>query len=174
MAGAISAALSIQKIVEYANAWVDVSNKLANSRRELEDSVKSNESLADVIDRVFKVSQESRSELEATATLYGRLERATRAAGTSTADLALLTTTINKAFVVSGASADEAAGAIVQLSQGLASGVLRGDEFNTIMESGSRLAQAIADSLGVTTGQLRNMAAQGALTTDVIVKGLLS
>lgn len=174
MAGAISAALSVQKIVEYANAWVDVSNKLANSRRELEDSVKSNEALADVIDRVFKVSQESRSELEATATLYGRLERATRAAGTSTADLALLTTTINKAFVVSGASADEAAGAIVQLSQGLASGVLRGDEFNTIMESGSRLAQAIADSLGVTTGQLRNMAAQGALTTDVIVKGLLS
>ncbi|MBO6227496.1 MAG: tape measure protein [Shewanella sp.] len=174
MAGAIAGALSIQKIVEYANAWVEVSNKLANSRRALEDSVKTNESLEAVLARVFKISQDSRSELEATATLYGRLERATRSAGTSTADLATLTTTINKAFVVSGASAEEAAGAITQLSQGLASGVLRGEEFNSVSENGSRLAVALADSLGVTIGQLRNMAAQGALTTDVVVNGLLS
>lgn len=173
VAKGVAAAISVGKIVEYANAWVDVSNKLANSRRALSEAVKANEDLADVTERVFKVSQQSRTSLEATATLYARLERATRTLGTSTGSLAKLTETINKAFVVSGASAEEADGAIVQLSQGLASGVLRGDEFNTIMESGSRLAGAIADSLGVTTGQLRIMAAQGALTTDVIVKGLL-
>lgn len=173
VAKGVAAAISVGKIVEYANAWVDVSNKLANSRRALSEAVKANEDLADVTERVFKVSQQSRTSLEATATLYARLERATRTLGTSTGSLAKLTETINKAFVVSGASAEEADGAIVQLSQGLASGVLRGDEFNTIMESGSRLAGAIADSLGVTTGQLRAMAAQGALTTDVIVKGLL-
>ena len=173
VASSLAAALSVQQIVEYANAWIDVSNKLANSKRALTEAVGANEDLSEVLGRVFKVSQESRSELEATATLYARLERATRTAGTSTADLAILTSTINKAFVISGASAEEAAGAIVQLSQGLASGVLRGDEFNTIMESGSRLAGAIADSLGVTTGQLRNMAAEGKLTTEVIVNGLL-
>lgn len=166
VAGAITAALSIKQITEYANAWVEVSNKLSNS-------IRPSEQLADVTERVFKIAQDSRASLDATATLYARLERATRTLGTSTGDLAQLTETINKAFIVSGASADEANGAIVQLSQGLASGVLRGDEFNTIMESGSRLAGAIADSLGVTTGQLRAMAAQGALTTDVVVNGLL-
>lgn len=174
VASALAGALSVQQVIAYANAWVEVSNKLANSRRALSDAVGANESLGDVLDRVFKVSQESRGELEATATLYARLERATRSAGTSTADLAQLTSTINKAFVVSGASADEAAGAIVQLSQGLASGALRGEEFNAVSESGSRLAVALADSLGVTIGELRNMAGQGKLTTDVVVNGLLS
>lgn len=167
MAGAISAALSVQKIAEYANAWVDVSNKLVNAVRPTED-------LAMVTERVFKISQDTRASLEATAALYGRLERATRSAGTSTADLATLTETINKGLVVSGATAEEASSTMIQLSQALASGVLRGEEFNSISENGSRLAVALADSLGVTVGKLRNMAAQGALTTDVVVKGLLS
>lgn len=167
VAGAITAALSIKEITEYANAWVNVSNKLANS-------VKPSEDLATVTERVFKISQDTRASLEATATLYGRLERATRSAGTSTADLATLTETINKGLVVSGATAEEASSTMIQLSQALASGVLRGEEFNSISENGSRLALALADSLGVTVGQLRNMAAQGALTTDVVVNGLLS
>lgn len=167
VAGAITAALSIREITEYANAWVNVSNKLVNAVRPTED-------LATVTQRVFKISQDTRASLEATATLYGRLERATRAAGTSTDDLAKLTETINKGLVVSGATAEEASSTMIQLSQALASGVLRGEEFNSISENGSRLAVALADSLGVTVGQLRNMAAQGALTTDVVVKGLLS
>lgn len=167
MAGAISAALSVQKIAEYANAWVDVSNKLVNAVRPTED-------LAMVTERVFKISQDTRASLEATAALYGRLERATRSAGTSTADLATLTETINKGLVVSGATAEEASSTMIQLSQALASGTLRGEEFNSISENGSRLAVALANSLGVTIGQLRAMAAQGALTTDVVVKGLLS
>ena len=166
VAKGLMAALSVKQVTDYANAWVDVSNKLANSRR-------ANEDLLSVTSRVFDISQDTRASLEATATLYGRLERATRSAGTSTADLASLTTTINKAFVVSGASAEEAAGAITQLSQGLASGVLRGEEFNSVSENGSRLAVALADSLGVTIGQLRGMAAQGKLTTEVVVNGLL-
>ncbi|MBD7385328.1 tape measure protein, partial [Klebsiella pneumoniae] len=64
--------------------------------------------------------------------------------------------------------------AIIQLSQGIASGVLRGEEFNSVSEQGSRLMVALADSMGVSIGQLRAMAAQGQLTTDVVVKGLLS
>ncbi|MEL5676906.1 tape measure protein [Serratia nevei] len=163
----LSAALSVQQVAQYANAWVDVNNKLVNA-------VRPTEQLADVTQRVFDISQETRSGLEATATLYGRLERATRSAGTSTEDLAKLTTTINKGLVVSGATAEEASSTMIQLSQALASGVLRGEEFNSISENGSRLAVALADSLGVTVGQLRAMAAEGKLTTDVVVKGLLS
>ncbi|CVE53465.1 tape measure protein [Serratia marcescens] len=167
VAVSLSAALSVQQVAQYANAWVDVNNKLVNA-------VRPTEQLADVTQRVFDISQETRSGLEATATLYGRLERATRSAGTSTEDLAKLTTTINKGLIVSGATTQEASSTMIQLSQALASGVLRGEEFNSISENGSRLAVALADSLGVTVGQLRAMAAEGKLTTDVVVKGLLS
>ncbi|MGG5838759.1 tape measure protein [Huaxiibacter chinensis] len=167
IAKALMAALSIQQVAQYADAWVVVNNKLSNAIRPTEE-------LADVTQRVFDISQQTRSSLEATATLYARLERATRSAGTSTADLTRLTETINKGLAVSGATAEEASSTMIQLSQALASGVLRGEEFNSISENGSRLAVALSESLGVTVGQLRNMAAQGALTTDVVVKGLLS
>lgn len=166
VASALAAAISIKQVAEYGNAWVTVNNKLANS-------VRANEQLADVTQRVFDISQDTRSSLEATATLYGRLERSTRSAGTSTADLIKLTTTINKGLTVSGATTEEASSTMTQLSQALASGVLRGEEFNSISENGSRLAVALADSLGVTIGQLRGMAAQGKLTTEVVVNGLL-
>ncbi|HIB8858081.1 TPA: tape measure protein, partial [Klebsiella pneumoniae] len=106
--------------------------------------------------------------------LYARLERGTRTYNTSAEDLTRLTTIINQGFAVSGATAQEAENAIIQLSQGIASGVLRGEEFNSVSEQGSRLMVALADSMGVSIGQLRAMAAQGQLTTDVVVKGLLS
>ncbi|WP_237766332.1 tape measure protein [Enterobacter hormaechei] len=75
---------------------------------------------------------------------------------------------------MSGATAEEASNAIIQLAQGLASGALRGDEFNSVNEQGNRLMIALADSMKVSIGTLRNMAAEGKLTTDVIVNGLLS
>ncbi|ULK52447.1 tape measure protein [Citrobacter portucalensis] len=167
VAKGLIAALSVQQVAQYADAWVTVNNKLANA-------VRPNEQLADVTQRIFDISQKTMSSLDATAALYGRLERATRSAGTSTEDLSRIVTTINQGLAVSGATAQEASSTMIQLSQALASGVLRGEEFNSISENGSRLAVGLADSLGVTVGQLRAMAAQGQLTTDVVVKGLLS
>ena len=167
VAVALTAALSVQQVAEYADAWATVNNKLSNSLRP-------SEHLADVTERVFNITQQTRSSLDATASLYARLERATRQYGTSADDLAKLTTIINQGFVVSGATAQEAENAIIQLSQGLASGALRGEEFNSVNEQGNRLIVALADSMGVSIGQMRNMAAQGKLTTDVVVNGLLS
>ncbi|MFG6480412.1 tape measure protein [Klebsiella pneumoniae] len=167
VAVALTAALSVQQVAEYADAWATVNNKLSNSLRP-------SEQLADVTERVFNITQQTRSSLDATASLYARLERATRQYGTSAGDLAKLTTIINQGFVVSGATAQEAENAIIQLSQGLASGALRGEEFNSVNEQGNRLIVALADSMGVSIGQMRNMAAQGKLTTDVVVNGLLS
>jgi len=166
VARGLLAALSVQQITQYAESWVTLNNKLVNALRP-------NEQLADVTQRVFDISQRTRSSLDATGTLYARLERATRSAGTSTADLVKLTETINKGLMVSGATTAEASSTMVQLSQALASGVLRGEEFNSISENGSRIAVALSDSLGVTIGELRAMAADGKLTTDVVVKGLL-
>lgn len=167
VAVALTAALSVRQVAEYADAWATVNNKLSNSLRP-------SEQLADVTERVFNITQQTRSSLDATASLYARLERATRQYGTSAGDLAKLTTIINQGFVVSGATAQEAENAIIQLSQGLASGALRGEEFNSVNEQGNRLIVALADSMGVSIGQMRNMAAQGKLTTDVVVNGLLS
>ncbi|SBW75264.1 phage tape measure protein [Klebsiella pneumoniae] len=167
VAVALTAALSVQQVAEYADAWATVNNKLSNSLRP-------SEQLADVTERVFNITQQTRSSLDATASLYARLERATRQYGTSAGDLAKLTTIINQGFVVSGATAQEAENAIIQLSQGLASGALRGEEFNSVNEQGNRLIVALADSMGVSIGEMRNMAAQGKLTTDVVVNGLLS
>lgn len=167
VAVALAAALSVKQVAEYADAWATVNNKLANSLRP-------NEQLADVTERVFNITQQTRGSLDATASLYARLERATRQYGTSAADLSKLTTIINQGFVVSGATAQEAENAIIQLSQGLASGALRGEEFNSVNEQGNRLIVALADSMGVSIGEMRNMAAQGKLTTDVVVNGLLS
>lgn len=171
VAKGVFAALSVQQVGAYAQAWQDLSNKLSNAVR---DSVPPFETLADVTERVFNIAQRTRSGLESTAELYARLERSTRSYGVSVDQLAKLTTIINQGFIVSGASAEEASNAITQLAQGLASGALRGDEFNSVNEQGNRLMIALADSMGVGIGQLRNMAAEGKLTTDVIVNGLLS
>ena len=167
VAKALIAALSVQQVGAYAQAWQDLSNKLANA-------VRPSEQLVDVTERVFNITQQTRGSLDATASLYARLERATREYGTSADDLAKLTTIINQGFVVSGATAQEAENAIIQLSQGLASGALRGEEFNSVNEQGNRLIVALADSMGVGIGQMRQMAAAGKLTTDVVVNGLLS
>ncbi|MEQ5179321.1 tape measure protein [Proteus genomosp. 6] len=167
VAAALTGYLSVSMVASYAEAWAVLNNKLSNS-------VRTSESLIDVTQRVFDITQATRSSLDATATLYARLERGTREYNTSAADLAKLTTIINQGFIVSGATATEAENAIIQLSQGIASGVLRGEEFNSVAEQGSRLMVALADSMGVGIGQLRKMAAEGKLTTDVVVKGLLS
>lgn len=167
VAAALTGYLSASMVASYAEAWAVLNNKLSNS-------VRTSESLIDVTQRVFDITQATRSSLDATATLYARLERGTREYNTSAADLAKLTTIINQGFIVSGATATEAENAIIQLSQGIASGVLRGEEFNSVAEQGSRLMVALADSMGVGIGQLRKMAAEGKLTTDVVVKGLLS
>lgn len=167
VAASLTAYLSTSAVASYAEAWTVLNNKLSNS-------VRASESLVEVTERVFNISQDTRSSLDATATLYARLERGTRQYNTSAEDLAKLTTIINQGFIVSGATAQEAENAIIQLSQGIASGVLRGEEFNSVSEQGSRLMVALADSMGVSIGQLRAMAAEGKLTTDVVVNGLLS
>lgn len=125
---------------------------------------------------VTQVALRTNSALDETGTLFTRLAKAGTEAGQNAQEAqrnALgLTETINQAIQLSGGSADAAKAAITQLIQGLQSGVLRGEEFNSVMEQAPRLAQALANGLGVTTGELRKMAEQGALTSDVVMKSL--
>ena len=113
------------------------------------------------------------SSLESTVALYTRLANATKGVGYSQEQLLNVTDAIHKAFVVSGATAQEASNAAIQLSQGLAAGALRGEELNSVMEQGPRITRALADYLGVTNGQIRAMAAEGKITAEVVTNALL-
>ena len=125
---------------------------------------------------VQQIALRTNTALDETGTLFARLVSAGREAGQSAQaaqqNALDLAETINQAIQLSGASADASKAAVTQLIQGLQGGVLRGEEFNSVMEQAPRLAQALANGLGVTTGELRKMAEQGALTSDVVMKSL--
>ncbi|MBE0588063.1 MAG: tape measure protein, partial [Hydrogenophaga sp.] len=127
-------------------------------------------------DGVTRVALDTNSALDETGTLFARLTKASEEGGLA-AEAAQqralgLTQTINQATQLSGGSAESAKAAITQLIQGLQSGVLRGEEFNSVMEQAPRLAQAMAAGLGVTTGQLRAMAKEGELTAETVMRAL--
>ena len=136
------------------------------------------EHLARTMDDVQAVALRTHSALEGTGVLFTRIAQAGKDAGLSleqaTEQSLALTESINQAVAISGAGAAASDAAITQLIQGLQSGVLRGEEFNSVMEQAPRLARALADGLGVTTGELRKLAESGALTTDVVIKSLQS
>lgn len=123
---------------------------------------------------VERVAAQTNSALESTADLFTRVYKAGRELNISQQEALALTQTINQAIQVSGASAQSADAATVQLIQGLQSGVLRGEEFNSVMEQSPRLAQAMADGLSVSLGKLREMANAGQLTSQVVIRALQS
>lgn len=123
---------------------------------------------------VFDVAKRTSSALESTGTLFSRIATAGKELGLSQQQALQLTETINSAVQLSGASAQASDAAITQLIQGLQSGVLRGEEFNSVMEQAPRLASALADGLGVPIGKLRELAGEGRLTTDVVLQALQS
>lgn len=121
---------------------------------------------------VFDVAKRTNSAVEETGVLFTKLGEAGKTLGVSNAEALKLTETINQSIQLSGASAEASKASITQLVQGLQSGVLRGDEFNSVMEQSPRLAKALADGLGVGTGELRKMAEAGQLTSATIIKAL--
>lgn len=130
--------------------------------------------LQKAMDDVKNVAISTNSNLTATGDLYSRLTKIGQEMKWPQEQALALTETINKATQVGGGSAAANEAAITQLNQALGSGVLRGDEFNSMVEQSPRLTQAMADGLGVTTGKLREMAGEGKLTTDVVTQALLS
>lgn len=123
--------------------------------------------------QVLKVANDTRSSYASTANLVAQMGRQDFFKGKN--DLALKSAeTLNKGFVVSGASAAAAEGAITQLTQGIASGVLRGDEFNSVMEQAPVLAEMMAKEFGVTKGQLRAMAEEGMLSSEAVITAIMN
>ena len=128
----------------------------------------------EAMDDLFDIAQRTRVGLSETVDLYTRLARSTESLGASQEQVKRVTETINQALIVSGTSAAQASGSLMQLGQAFASGALRGDELNSVLEGMPRVAKAIADGMGITVGQLRALGAEGALASEKIFEALLS
>lgn len=168
---AVIGALGLGKMI---SETISATNEYASLQGQLRLVTDSQDELNAVYDRSLALSNETGQATESTVNLYARLARSTEQLRLSEEQLFTITEAINKSFVVSGSSATEASSAILQLSQGMASGVLRGEELNSVLENSPRLARAIADGLGVTIGQLREMGAEGELTAAKVSQALLS
>lgn len=155
------------QLASYADEWTNLNNRLKLVTN-------TNAELVRAQTDVFNIAQATRGQLTATAELYTRLSQNAAEYITSQEDLANITTTVNQAVAVSGASAESARAAIIQLSQGFAAGVLRGEEFNSVIEQTPRLATAIADGLGVARGELRALANDGQLTSERVIRAIRS
>jgi tape measure domain-containing protein len=159
------AGVGLGTLKNYADGYTEVKNKLALVESASFSSQRGLQSL-------FDISLKTNQSLEATSSIYQRFAQNAQALGISQARVASLTETVSKAVAISGASAASAQAALMQFGQSLASGVFRGQEFNSVMEQTPGLAQAMAKGLGVSVGELRNMANAGKLTMDVIIPAL--
>lgn len=128
--------------------------------------------LARAQDKLFDVSQRTRTAVGATTNLFVSLSRSLNTLGVSQQRVLGVTETINKALAVSGSSAQSASAALIQLGQGFASGTLQGEELRSVLEQTPRLAQAIADGLGVPLGALRKLGSEGKLTALKVFQAL--
>lgn len=163
--GAVAGSLLVREVVQAADAY-----KNLNARLQLVS--KSAAAFLDAQKGVFDISQRTRISLGQTSDLYTSLARSTDALGVSQEDLLKVTEGINQALIISGTSASSAQAALVQLGQGFASGVLRGEELNSVLEQAPRLARALADGLGVPVGKLRELGQAGELTADKVFRAL--
>ena len=161
------AAGKVQEIVQIADAW-----NMMSARLKLATAGSSEYTVAQK--ELFAIAQRIGVPIQETATLYGKLQQAVRMLGGEQKDALSLTESISQALRISGASATEAQSSLLQFGQALASGVLRGEEFNSVVENSPRLAQALADGLNVPIGRLRRLAEEGRLTADVVANALMS
>jgi len=163
--------------IQIANLAKDIV-KTADTMRLLEGRLKlvtgSQEEFTDAQKRLFDISNDTRNAFEGTLTLYARMARAAQTTGASQNDMLQVTESINKALTVSGATTAESTGALIQLSQGLAANAFRGQEMNSVLEQTPRVAQLIADGLGVSIGKLREMGSEGELTAKRVIDAILS
>lgn len=162
-AAVLGVGLSAHAIIELSDAYTVLQNKLRNV-------VDTEEQLTEVTNRVFDISNRTRSEVQATAQAFTRFDMAMVQLGASQEESLRLTETINKMIKISGATTNEAQSALLQLSQAFNKGKIDGDEFRTMMELMPAAADAIAKQMGVTRGELLRLAPEGKITAEIMRK----
>lgn len=163
----IAAALSAHEVAAYADAWTEAGNKIRAAATSTGVQVRSLDDLKDG-------ANAARTDLESYVELYARLIRAASGVAKSEQEIAAATQITAQAFKAGGASASEQAAGILQLGQALGSGVLQGDELRSLRENAPILAQAIADEFKVTIAGLKDLGAEGKLTSDKVFQAILN
>ena len=166
LAGIVAGALSVRQVVQYADAWTDL-------RSRVDLATGSQEAGAAVMDRLAAMARRTYSSLGQTTESWLANATALRELGLTTAESLDFTEALNNAMVVSGARAERAASVQNALSKAMALGTLSGDNLNTVIQSGGRLAELLAEELGTTVSGLRTLGQQGAITGDVIRTALI-
>lgn len=167
MAAAVGAAFSIKNIIELADAMTQTRARLNLITGDLEKT-------AALQDQIMASANRSRASYQTTADAVAKMGIMAKDAFGSTDELVALTELINKQFTIAGTSAAGQEAAMLQLTQAMASGVLRGEELNSIFEQAPTIIQTIADYLGVPIGQIRQMASEGQITAEVVKNAMLS
>lgn len=153
---------------------LNLADELAQTTARLDMMNDGLQTTAQLNNMIFESAQRSRGAYADTADLVAKLGNLAGSAFSSSREIVAFAEQLNKQLALSGASAAGAQAAILQLTQALSSGVLRGEELNSVLEQAPTVAQTIAKYLGVTTGQMRELASQGALTADVVKNALFS
>ena len=166
-AAAVGAALSIKNIIGLADAMTQTKARLNLITGDLEKT-------AALQDQIMASANRSRASYQSTADAVAKMGIMAKDAFNNTDELVAFTELINKQFTIAGASAAGQEAAMLQLTQAMASGVLRGEELNSIFEQAPTIIQTIADHLGVSVGEIRAMAAEGQITAQVVKDAMLS
>lgn len=170
LAGAIAAlgiGLGINELAQAADSYTNLSARINIATRE---GGNFNQAMAGV----HQVALMTNSSLDATGDLFTRINAISKDMGMSQQQALDLTKIVTQAIQIGGGSAQASEAAVQQFIQAMQGGVLRGEEFNSIMENGYGLAEALAKGLGVTTGELRKMAENGELSSERVIKAVQS
>ena len=166
---AVAAYVSIQTVGKALN----ISDELASTTARLNlmnDNLQSTEELTNM---VYAAAQNSRGSFSDMAANVAKIGNLAGDAFSSSEQIVVFAEQLNKQMKLSGASTQEASAAMLQLTQSLAKGCLNGDELTSVMENGSMVTQTIADYMGITQGELKDLAAEGQVTSDVIIAAML-
>ncbi|BDO49445.1 phage tail tape measure protein [Escherichia coli] len=167
MAGAFAGAFATGHLISLADEWSSVNARLKQATQSSDDFQASQREL-------MAISQRTGTAFSDNASLFARSAASMRKYGYSSEVVLKVTEAISTGLKLSGASAAEASSVITQFSQALAQGVLRGEEFNAVNESGDRVIRALAAGMGVARKDLKAMADDGKLTADKVVPALIS
>ena len=168
--GLVGAYLSLQGVKKL----MDVSDELVSSKARLDMMNDGLQTTDELFGMVYQAAQNSRGELGTMASVVAKFGNNAKDAFKSSREVVAFSELVQKQMTIAGASTSEASNAMLQLSQALGSGVLRGDELNSIFEQAPNLVQSIADYLDVPIGQIRAMAQEGQLSADIVKNAIFA
>jgi tape measure domain-containing protein len=166
---AIRQIFGVFAIRELATGLYGLVDTYTSLRNKLNVVSKDQANLNGLMDATFAIAQKTRTSWDATGQMFSRMAMNSKQLGASQVELLSFTESLNKAIVIGGATATEASAGLLQLSQGMASGALKGDELRAVLEELPIVADVIANKLHVTRGQLRQMGTDGKITGKVIL-----